>query len=353
MSRRGRTQPIRETLKRNRQSARSAGLRYVNDKADAGIRRQRNGKHFNYIAPNGRRITGARTLRRIKALVIPPAWTEVWISTQSLGHLQATGRDQRGRKQYLYHDRWRAVREATKFDKMIDFAAALPSIRRRVNADLRLQGLPREKVLAVIVKLLETTLIRVGNEEYARINRTFGLTTMRNRHVAVNGTRVRFDFVGKSGIRHEIHLKNQQLASIVRKCQDLPGQQLFQYTDADAVAHNVSSNDVNQYLRDITGQDFTAKDFRTWTGTLMAMQSLLECEAADAKTAKRKNVTQAIKCVAQKLGNTVAVCRKSYIHPAIIKAYLEGTLPDCPVAGRQGSHLSLAERQMLSVLQRS
>lgn len=340
-------------IKRSRRSARAAGLVYVDETATAGIQRLRQGRRFCYMAANGHRIRSERTLDRIAALVIPPAWKDVWICSRPDGHLQATGRDQRGRKQYLYHARWREVRDASKFDKMVDFATALPLIRRRVNADLRLPDMPRKKVLAAIIKLLEKTLIRVGNEEYAKANRTFGLTTMRNRHVAVNGTQIRFDFVGKSGIRHEINLRNQRLATIVEQCQELPGQRLFQYTASDGVSRDVSSNDVNQYLREMTGQEFTAKDFRTWGATLLAMRTLQECDKAESMTAKKRNVVQAIKRVAEKLGNTVAVCRKSYVHPLVLHAYLEDSHPESAKSvRRQTVRLSPLERQVLDVLSR-
>ena len=345
-------------LKQSRQSARRAGLLYVDEAQTAGIRRERSGRSFRYLGPSGRVIRAALTLSRIETLVIPPAWEDVWICADAHGHLQATGRDQRGRKQYLYHARWREVRDATKFDKMIDFAAALPRIRKRVNADLRRRGTPREKVLAAIVKLLETTLIRVGNEVYARINRTFGLTTMKNRHVSVRGKRIQFNFIGKSGIRHAIDFQHQQLARIVAKCQELPGQRLFQYTDAEETAHDISSHDVNQYLRDISGQDFTAKDFRTWAATLMAMESLQECSEDVPVTTRRRIATSAVKAVAKRLGNTVAVCRKSYIHPFILRSYLEGTLPAAaPPSSRPPGllrcRLSAAERQVVELLRKA
>jgi DNA topoisomerase-1 len=302
---------------------------------------------------NRRVIRATETLARIDALVIPPAWTDVWICSNPNGHLQATGRDARGRKQYRYHDRWREVRDDSKYRRLTDFAAVLPLIRRRVRADLRRRGLPREKVLATIVKLLETTLIRVGNEEYATTNKSFGLTTMRDRHATVTGTQIHFDFKGKSGINHAISIRNPQLAAVVGKCQDLPGQHLFQYTDEDDVVHEISSSDVNKYLQEITGQDFTAKDFRTWAGTKLALKSLQQLERGTSTTATKKNIVQAIRSVADQLGNTVAICRKCYIHPAIINAYLSDTLPPAIVAKVRAStiRLSLDERALVRLLQ--
>jgi DNA topoisomerase-1 len=300
-----------------------AGLRYVHDSMP-GIRRKRAGKHFTYIDADGQPIHDTEELARIRALAIPPAWTDVWISPTPRGHLQATGRDARGRKQYRYHQRWRAVRDETKYHRMLAFGQALPAIRERVQHDLSLPGLPRDKVLATIVRLLEATLIRVGNEEYARENGSYGLTTMRNRHVDVDGATVEFHFKGKGGIKHRIDVHDRKLASIVRRLRDLPGQDLFQYVDEDGELQDVDSEDVNQYLREIAGEDFTAKDFRTWAGTLLAAQALQAFEAVDDEAQARKNVVRAIETVAERLGNTPAVCRKCYVHPEIINAYLEG-----------------------------
>ena len=266
------------------------------------------------------------TLARNRSLAITPAWTDVWVCPVENGHLQATGRDARGRKQYRYHPRWRQVRDETKYSRMIEFARTLPRIRRRVRRDLKLPGLPRRKVLAAIVRLLETTLIRVGNDEYAKGNHSFGLTTIRNRHVRVRRGRVHFDFRGKSGVEHEINLYDPRLARIVRKCQDLPGQELFAYLGDDGEVHDVGSSDVNDYLREISGCDFTAKDFRTWAGTALAAEALKEFTEFDSQAAAKRNITSAIERVAQRLGNTKAVCRKCYIHPAIIDAYLDRTL---------------------------
>jgi len=306
-------------------AARAAGLRYVNDRRP-GIRRRRSGAGFRYLTPGGRRVRDGETLARIRSLAIPPAWTDVWICPLAEGHLQATGRDARGRKQYRYHPRWREVRDENKYSRLIEFAGALPRIRRRLRRDLAQSGLPRVKVLAAIVRLLETTLIRIGNEEYARQNNSFGLTTIRNRHVRVRGNRLHFDFRGKSGKEREIDVYDRRLARIVRKCQDLPGQELFAYVGDDGEVHDVDSGDVNDYLREISGRDFTAKDFRTWAGTSLAAQALQEFEEFDSEAAAKRNITSAIERVAQRLGNTKAVCRKCYIHPAVIDAYLDRTL---------------------------
>jgi DNA topoisomerase-1 len=340
------------SLKLARQSARRARLVYVDD-STRGIRRQKRGQTFIYCGRNRRVIRSQPTLARISALVIPPAWTDVWICCNANGHLQATGRDARGRKQYRYHERWREVRDDSKYQRLIEVAQVLPSIRRRVRADLRRQGLPREKILATIVRLLEATLIRVGNEQYAAANKSFGLTTMRDRHVAVTGTQILFDFKGKSGISHAIGIRNPQLAAIVRQCQYLPGQHLFQYIDENDSSHEISSNDVNQYLQEISGRDFTAKDFRTWAGTKLALQSLQQLDHVTSVTAAKKNIVQAIRGVAQQLGNTVAVCRKCYIHPAIINAYLSASLPPVVVTRVRVStiRLSAVERAVVRLLQ--
>jgi DNA topoisomerase I len=313
-------------------SARMAGLWYVTDMAP-GIRRSGAADGFSYIDPDGRLVQDPVQLERIKSLGIPPAWTDVWICPVEQGHLQATGRDAKGRKQYRYHDRWREVRDQTKYDRMISFAEALPQIRARVEQDLSLPGMPREKVLATVVRLLETTMIRVGNEEYVRQNHSFGLTTMRNRHVDVQGSTLRFHFRGKSGKKHEVEVHDRRLAAIVRRCREIPGHHLFEYLDAEGQTHTIGSGDVNDYLREITGQEFTAKDFRTWAGTLLAVRALQECGFCDAASQLKKNIAQAIDCVRERLGNTRAVCRKYYIHPSVLAAYTEGTLPPpCPEA---------------------
>lgn len=306
-------------------AAKAAGLTYVED-TQPGIGRQKNGPGFRYVGSSGNRLKDRRLIERIHSLAIPPAWTDVWICRSDCGHLQATGRDARGRKQYRYHPDWQTARDETKYERLIAFAQALPKIRRRVASDLRRRGLPRKKVLAAIVKLLETTLIRVGNDEYAKSNGSFGLTTMRDRHVTVRGAKVRFEFRGKSGIDHDIDMDDSRLAHIVRACQDLPGQELFQYVDDDGNVCDVGSNDVNEYLHEISRQDFTAKDFRTWAGTALAAQALQEFEDFDSDAAAKRNVTQAIESVAERLGNTKAICRKCYVHPAIIDAYLDRSL---------------------------
>ncbi len=304
-------------------SAKEAGLRYV-DVTTPGITRHRAGKGFSYRDADGNRITDRKVRKRIGSLAIPPAWNEVWICPDADGHIQATGRDLKHRKQYRYHPKWHEVRDETKYERMMQFGRALPGIRERVDADLRRHGLPREKVLAAIVHLLETTLIRVGNDEYAKTNKSFGLTTMRDRHVDINSTTLDFEFQGKSGVQHEIELRNPRLARIVKACQDLPGQQLFQYLDDGGQRHAIGSDDVNHYLKEITGQDYTAKDFRTWAGTVLAAQALAEFEVVDTDTIAKKNVVSAIESVAARLGNTTTICRKCYVHPAVIDAYLAG-----------------------------
>jgi DNA topoisomerase I len=307
-------------------SAKSAGLRYVSDDRLAGIRRKRIGKAFTYMNADGKPFRDAEDIRRIKSLVIPPAWTDVWICPIPNGHIQATARDAKGRKQYRYHPRWRMVRDVTKYDRMTAFGQILPLIRRRAEQDLARPGLPRKKILATVVRLLESTLIRVGNEEYARQNDSFGLTTMRDRHVDVSGSTLRFAFRGKSGIQHSVDLTDRRLARIVKRSQDLPGQELFQYLDVKGKHHSIGSSDVNEYLREITKQDFTAKDFRTWAGTVLAATALQEFEAWNSKAQAKRNVVRAIESVAKRLGNTRAVCKKCYIHPAILSTYLDGSL---------------------------
>ena len=307
------------------QSASTAGLRYVADLAScACIRRIRAGKGFRYVDATGGKVKDEAELRRIRALAIPPAWTDVRICSQSDGHIQATGRDAKGRKQYRYHAKWRQFRDETKFGRMIAFAEALPAIRARVTKDAALPGLPRDKVLAVVTQLLERTLIRVGNEEYARQNRSYGLTTLRGKHVDVEGPKVTFRFRGKSGKEHVVDVKDRRLAAVVRRCQELPGQELFQYVGDDGEVHGIESADVNAYLREAAGQEFSAKDFRTWYGTLLAARAL--GERAKVGAPRQKHVVAAVAWVADKLGNTPSVCRKSYVHPAIIARYLGGKL---------------------------
>jgi DNA topoisomerase-1 len=307
------------------ESSKLAGLRYVSDERP-GITRRRRGKSFQYFDPDGKPIRNKDEIARIKSLAIPPAWMDVWICPRANGHIQATGRDAKGRKQSRYHPRWREVRDETKYERMKLFGDALPVIRDRVEKDLALPDLPREKVLATIVRLLETTFIRVGNAEYAKENHSYGLTTMRNKHVDVEGATVRFKFQGKSGKRHEIDINDRRLAGIVKRCLDLPGYELFQYVNDDGTLHSVDSADVNEYLRSITEQPFTAKDFRTWAGTVLACLALREFEIFESATQAKKNMVQAVKAVAEQLGNTPAVCRKCYIHPAVLDSYMTGEL---------------------------
>jgi DNA topoisomerase-1 len=307
------------------ESAKAAGLRYVSD-SQPGIHRRRRGTGFQYLNADGKPLREKEALGRIRSLVIPPAWRDVWVCTNPRGHLQVTGRDARGRKQSRYHPRWREVRDETKYERMTIFGAALPGIREQVQRDLSLSEMPRRKVLAAIVRLMEVTLIRVGNEEYARENHSYGLTTMRNKHVQVEGATVSFKFQGKSGVRHTIDINDRRLARIIQRCQDIPGYELFQYIDGDGNHHSVDSADVNEYLREISEQDFTAKDFRTWAGTVLACTMLQEFEAFQSQTQAKKNVVQAIKDVAEHLGNTPAVCRKCYVHPAVLDTYFSGGL---------------------------
>lgn len=304
-------------------SAAEAGLRYVHVDRP-GYTRHRAGTGFFYRDTRGNRITDERTLQRIASLAIPPAWTDVWICPSPNGHIQATGRDAKRRKQYRYHPRWREVRDAAKYGHMIAFGQALPAIRERIDHDLRRHGLPKDKLLAAIVHLLESTLIRVGNEEYARDNNSFGLTTMQDRHAETTSSTVTFTFRGKSGIAHEVDLHDRRMATIVRRSQELPGQELFQYIDDEGKPQSVTSDDVNAYLREISGEDFTAKDFRTWAGTLLAARALAGFEEVDSESAAKHNVVQAIERVAGRLGNTPAICRQCYVHPAVIDAYLDG-----------------------------
>ncbi len=362
------------------ESARAAGLRHVDD-SRPGIRRVATGKklrqgkrfvpQFVYQRPDGGRVDDAATEERIRKLVIPPAWTDVWICPDPNGHLQATGRDARGRKQYRYHPRWRDERDGTKYSRMIAFGQALPQLRRRIAADLRLPGLPRRKVLATVVRLLETTFMRVGNEEYARSNKSFGLTTLKDRHVDVGASEVRFHFRGKSGVVHDVAVHDRAVARIVRRCRDLPGQELFQYLDQDGQPAIIDSADVNDYIREATGHDFTAKDFRTWAGTVLAALALQEVDAAAEMLPRRgrrrprprkpspRDVSRAIQRVAERLGNTPAVCRKCYVHPDVIAAFLDGTLAaslkrrvDAQMTPRRLFGLRPDEAAVLALLQR-
>jgi len=306
-------------------AAKAAGLRYVHDDRP-GIRREAVKDGFRYVDAKGAPVEDETTLKRIKSLVIPPAWQDVWICPQANGHLQATGRDARGRKQYRYHPKWRTVRDEVKYERMLNFGKALPLIRKEVDRALSLPGLPREKVLATIVYLLEATMIRIGNDEYARENKSYGLTTLRNRHVKIDGSEVEFRFRGKSGVHHDVKVHDKRLARIIQRTRDLPGQHLFEYVGDDGTPHTVDSSDVNDYLRDITGEEYTAKDFRTWSGTVLAALALQEFEKVDSEAQAKKNVVRAIESVAEKLGNTPSVCRKCYVHPAVLDAYMDGTM---------------------------
>jgi DNA topoisomerase-1 len=302
-------------------TAEEAGVHYTVD-TEPGIRRLRRGRGVVYMNPANRAIRDKATLQRIAALGIPPAWTDVWICPSPTGHLQATGRDSRGRKQYRYHDQWTAWRDELKYERMIEFATALPRVRRRVARDLKRRGLPREKVLAAIVRLMDRTSIRIGSEEYSRTNKSYGMATLQDRHVQIRGSEMHFKFRGKSGKMHEIGLEDKELAKIVRDCHDLPGQELFQYLDDDGNVCDVTSRDINDYLREVSGQDFTAKDFRTWAGTTIAFEVLSTSSTATSARAAKRNVLAALDCVAKKLGNTRAVCRKSYVHPALFETYM-------------------------------
>lgn len=307
------------------EAALSAGLRYVTDD-EPGIRRQKRGKGFRYPLPTGKPVSDTRTLERIRKLAIPPAYTDVWICARASGHIQATGRDAKARKQYRYHPSFREIRDSTKYDHMLEFAAALPTIRAHVDEHMKLRGLPREKVLATVVHLLETTMIRIGNADYAKQNKSFGLTTLRDRHVQVEGSELRFNFKGKSGKMWRLRIKDRRVAKIVKASQDLPGQHLFQYVDGEGVQREVTSSDINAYLREISGSDITAKDFRTWNGTVLAALALSEYEKVDSQAAAKKNVRAAIEAVAARLGNTPTICRKCYVHPEIVESYLSDAL---------------------------
>jgi len=303
-------------------AAEEAGLRYVSDDRP-GYTRKAKGEDFAWLDTDGKLIRDEQRLLRIKRLAIPPAWTDVWICPAPNGHIQATGRDARHRKQYLYHERWREVRDENKYDRIISFGKALAKIRRRIARDLKLPGLPRNKVLATVVQLLERTFIRIGNEEYARDNKSFGLTTMKDRHVEVKGAKLRFRFRGKSGREHEVDVTDKHIARIISNLQDLPGQDLFQYLDDDGEIRDISSQDVNEYLREITGEDFSAKDFRTWAGTVLTAIALNAQEKFEPKNQAKENIKTAISAVAKILGNTPAICRKCYVHPAVLDTYLE------------------------------
>lgn len=312
-------------IKDPQEAAKAAGLRYVHDDRP-GIRRLKRGAGFRYVDPDGKPVRDKATIERINALAIPPVYRDVWICPLANGHLQATGMDARGRKQYRYHLKWRAVRDETKYGRMMSFGRALPQIRERTSADLKKPDLSRERVLAALVQLLEKTLIRVGNEEYSKANKSYGLTTMRNRHVDVSGAKIHFEFKGKSGVKHSIDLSDRRLARVLDKLSDLPGQEVFQYVDENGGRHAIGSSDVNAYLKEISGEDFSAKDFRTWAGTVLASLALQEFEKFDSETQAKRNIMQAIENVSSRLGNTPSVCRKCYVHPAVLDSYLDGSL---------------------------
>src|SRR5205809_2505328 len=340
------------------EAAEDAGLRYVSDE-QSGFTRRRKGDEFEYLDQKGKPIRDEQRLLRIKRLAIPPAWSDVWICPSPNGHIQATGRDARRRKQYRYHERWREIRDENKYDRLVNFGKALPKIRRRLKKDLALSSLPREKVLATIVQLLERSLIRVGNEEYARENKSFGLTTLQDRHVDVKGSKLRFRFRGKSGRLHEVDVTDRRIARIISKLQDLPGQSLFQYVDDGGSVHEITSQDVNEYLREVTGEDFTAKDFRTWAGTVLATIALSAAGAFETRKQAKANLKQAIGAVAKILGNTPAICRQCYIHPAVLEAYLNGNAingfkPNTQEEfEKQGIDLASAQAALLKFLQSS
>ena len=331
------------------ESAQAAGLRYVSD-TQPGIRRKKSGKGFSYLGTDGKTIRDSRELARIRSLAIPPAYTDVWICPSPNGHIQATGRDARGRKQYRYHAKWREVRDETKYGRMLAFSEALPGIRKRVERDLGRAGLPREKVIATVVRLLESTCIRVGNDEYAKANRSYGLTTLQDRHVEISGSKLRFEFRGKSGKTHTVSLNDRRLARIVRRCQALPGEDLFQYVDDEGVRQTIGSGDVNDYIREISGQEFTAKDFRTWAGTLLAVAALTEVGEWSTQRQAKSNVIRAVDRVAEQLNNTRAVCRKYYVHPAVFDAYLAGTMLEALQNGTKHSLKSDLNSEEASVV---
>jgi DNA topoisomerase-1 len=308
------------------QDVKAAGLTYVSDQRP-GIARRRFGNGFSYRHPDGGPVTDEATLDRIRKLAIPPAWTDVWIAPTARGHIQATGRDQKGRKQYRYHERWREVRAENKYDRVIAFGRALPRLRARIEKDLQQPGLHRDKVLAAVIRLMEITLIRIGNEEYARENKSFGLTTFRNRHARVRGSETVFEFRGKSGKVHKTGIRDRRLARIIKACQDLPGQHLFEYLDEDGTLRTVESSDVNAYLHEAMGEDFSAKDFRTWAGTVNAARALAMAPECGSPTEAKRHIATCVKAVAGLLGNTAAVCRSAYIHPLVLKAYEDGALP--------------------------
>lgn len=335
-------------------AAKAAGLRYTNDR-QSGYRRVSRGDSVRYLTADGKVLRDTEALARIRSLVIPPAWRDVWITPHANGHLQCTGRDARGRKQSRYHPKWRQVRDETKYERMLLFAEALPVIRCRVARDMANDGLPREKVIATVVRVMEETHIRVGNEEYARTNKSYGLTTMRTKHVDVRGAKVTFDFQGKSRVHHTINLQDRRLAKIIRQISELPGYELFQYLDEAGKTHSINSSDVNDYLRETTGEHFTAKDFRTWAGSVLCCDLLQELDSPASITEAKKHVVDAIKQVAERLGNTPSVCRKCYVHPAVLESYLNAVEAPASKSRRAftASHaLHADERRLVELLTR-
>jgi DNA topoisomerase I len=333
----------------NAKVARQNGLRYVSEEA-RGIRRRRFRKVFLYHFDGDRPVRSIAILKRIRTLAIPPAWKDVWICTDSHGHLQATGRDARGRKQYIYHPKWIEARSLTKYDRLAAFGQRLGKLRRRVERDLRRRGLDKAKVIAAVVRLLDTTAIRIGNDSYTKQNGSFGLTTLRNRHVKVRGDKLRFEFKGKSGVEHAVDLKDRRLAKIVRSCQELPGQEIFRYCTADGMCQTVRSDDINEYLREVFQESFTAKDFRTWSGTVLMAKELSKLPPFTSAPHAKRNINFAVEQVAKRLGNTKSVCQKSYVHPAVIQNYLDGAVGRIGGAGHGDRNLTAAERRALAIL---
>lgn len=337
-------------IEQPKQLAKKSGLRYVSDQ-EPGIRRQKVGRGFSFFSPDGERITDSKERDRLKQLAIPPSWKDVWICPDERGHLIATGRDAKGRKQYRYHPKWRKVRDQVKFDRMVIFGEALSEIRRQTDACLSLDGLPREKVLALVVQLLETTLIRIGNTHYARSNKSYGLTTLRTRHVEIEGHQIEFEFTGKSGIEHHIEISDKRLANIIKKCYEIPGYTVFQYLDDEGQRQKIDSGDVNEYLQQLTGEDFTAKDFRTWAGTVLMAKELSQITLDRDEEINNKQVVAANKLVAKQLGNRPATCRKYYVHPKIPESYLAGELlPVMQSAERTIQNLEPDECAVLKIL---
>src|SRR3954469_9811631 len=322
------------------------------DDTEPGLRRRRTGKGFTYLTSTGRRVTDAATLRRVKALAIPPAWTDVWICADATGHLQATGRDAKGRKQYRYHPQYRAHRDLAKFERLYEFGTALPAVRKQIAHDLAQRGMPKEKVVATVIRLLESTLVRVGNEEYVRVNGSFGLTTLRDQHATFTPTAVRLVFKGKHGIATTVTVRDRRLRRIVKQCQDLPGQVLFQYIGDDDAPHPISSTDVNEYLRTVTGLPVTAKDFRTWMGTLLATSAFAALPQPRSEAAARRGIVRVCETVGSHLSNTATVCRSSYVHPKVIEWYRDGSLAERwrATPARGSTRLVEEERKLLALL---